>query len=364
MGNIKIISKIVEQLRHIRPYKTGLKLRAPITEGNLLKSLVNLFDLLTAVPIPNTAFVSPDGDDSTGALGNLKLPFLTIQAARNAASSGDLVHVFPGVYATANTSLTKNGVNYHFCAGAIVNASGGIFQGAASDFTITGKGEFTCSSGHVYHNNNTGMRCSFTAKFARSDDERTIRSSFASGLSIIEIDKIESSVSYAAVFAGGISAIGRTHVRNSIIEQDSGVVTGNGPVMIDQIESTIIENCDIICNGDDAVAVTNGQTSPQTGNVHFRENRIYHYGTGGSEVGIFTDGGSGIFTAGSRFIFEGSNQIYMENGTGSSINYGNSGVVVLQQNVHTNLATTGSNVPIGAGAVVVDAGFTLRPFNS
>lgn len=57
----------------------------------------------------NTLFVSKSGNDSTGARGSLNT-YLTIGAAVAAAQAGDVVHVYPGVYAENN--LLKVGVNY------------------------------------------------------------------------------------------------------------------------------------------------------------------------------------------------------------------------------------------------------------
>ena len=94
---------------------------------------------------------SVNGSDSTGARGRSALPFLTLSAAKAAANSGDTVRVLPGAY-TTTTSLAKDGVNWHFEAGATVamltSADIGIWDdgGAAMVFTVTGKGEFTVTA--------------------------------------------------------------------------------------------------------------------------------------------------------------------------------------------------------------------------
>ncbi len=59
-----------------------------------------------------------NGSDTTGARGNAKLPFLTINAAKAAASAGDTIFVLPGTYTEFN--ILTNGVNYYFHAGASV----------------------------------------------------------------------------------------------------------------------------------------------------------------------------------------------------------------------------------------------------
>ena len=73
-------------------------------------------------------FVSPYGDDSTGVKGYIDKPFLTLKGARDAASSGDTIHVFPQTFIFDNRNsnsnywnsriddlnLWKNGVSYYF----------------------------------------------------------------------------------------------------------------------------------------------------------------------------------------------------------------------------------------------------------
>ena len=80
----------------------------------------------------NVLFVSSAGSDAdvtrAGHLGDAKKPFLTLQAARNAAISGDLIYVFPqyfifdnsaGVYDSNinDLNLWKDGVTYYWSPG-------------------------------------------------------------------------------------------------------------------------------------------------------------------------------------------------------------------------------------------------------
>ena len=80
-------------------------------------------------------YVATTGSDTdltrAGHIGNINKPFLTLKAARNAAISGDLIHVFPQVFTFDNRNsngnywnsrlddinLWKNGVNYYFSPG-------------------------------------------------------------------------------------------------------------------------------------------------------------------------------------------------------------------------------------------------------
>lgn len=103
-----------------------------------------------AIDVNNTVFVDASfGDDGTGARERMDLPFLTLEAASTAASSGDTVVVRPGAYTPA-TSIAKTGVNWHFEAGSGVNmsaATGAIISdaGGAIVCSITGYAAFTRS---------------------------------------------------------------------------------------------------------------------------------------------------------------------------------------------------------------------------
>jgi hypothetical protein len=106
------------------------------------------------VPTGNLLWVDKDrGNDSLARRGSLGIPFKTLAAAKTAAQSGDTILVLPGVYNENN--LAKNGVNWHFFAGANVqfsaSGSGGIFDtasvGAACSFKVTGQGVFETTNG-------------------------------------------------------------------------------------------------------------------------------------------------------------------------------------------------------------------------
>lgn len=92
-------------------------------------------------------------DATTGGLrGYRSRPFLTPAAARTAASSGDTIHVLPGSY-SISASLAKDGVNWHFYAGASVTYAhdtntDGIWDdgGAAMSFKVSGRGSFVRST--------------------------------------------------------------------------------------------------------------------------------------------------------------------------------------------------------------------------
>ena len=100
-----------------------------LTDNLSNDSLISGF--FTGVTISNTLFVDENGDDSTGQKGRLDKPFKTLNAARNAASSGDTVYVFPQIIEYDNrdsnsnywnsradeVNLWKDGVRYYFSLG-------------------------------------------------------------------------------------------------------------------------------------------------------------------------------------------------------------------------------------------------------
>lgn len=61
----------------------------------------------------NVLFVSPNGDNATAIKNKMTSPWLTLQAACDAATSGDLIYVMAGTYSTP-TNLWKDGLRWHF----------------------------------------------------------------------------------------------------------------------------------------------------------------------------------------------------------------------------------------------------------
>jgi hypothetical protein len=140
---------------------------ASLTLPTRTNQAVEIFDALTAyatgftnggassggiTTAGNAVFVSKVGADGTGDRGDFGKQFLTLSAAKAAATSGDTVFVFPGAY--SDTDLLKDGVNWHFYSGASVTNSSGataIFDdsGGAVTSTITGDGVFVDPSSFI-----------------------------------------------------------------------------------------------------------------------------------------------------------------------------------------------------------------------
>jgi hypothetical protein len=86
------------------------------------------------------------GNNGTAVKGRIDRPYQSLTAAKAAAVSGDLIIVFPGTF--DEYDLLKNGVNWYFHEGALVQPTGNqsIFtdgsQPAGCTSKILGRGEF------------------------------------------------------------------------------------------------------------------------------------------------------------------------------------------------------------------------------
>ena len=134
----------------------------------------------TGTNLQNTLYVAVNGNDTTGARNNLAKPFLTLEAARDAAVSGDTIFVYPGAYAvttTATNGLAKDGVNWFFYPGAIVTktTNGWMFNmiGLTLASNVYGKGSFYKTGGtqgvHRCGDNGdyTSLECTFEADYVQ-----------------------------------------------------------------------------------------------------------------------------------------------------------------------------------------------------
>lgn len=84
------------------------------------------------------------GDNATAAADRGDLPYLTLTAAKNAASAGDTIVVRPGSYSTGPTNLLKNLVNWHFESGAVLSNRFSAAGHARAIFDDRGIGAINC----------------------------------------------------------------------------------------------------------------------------------------------------------------------------------------------------------------------------
>ena len=72
--------------------------------------------------LTQSIFVTQNGNDSTGTIGDIAKPFKTLISASQAAESGSTIFVYPGIY-EEDENLAKAGVDYHFYPNTVVTAS-------------------------------------------------------------------------------------------------------------------------------------------------------------------------------------------------------------------------------------------------
>ena len=105
-----------------------------VTDNDILFDEFNLFFFFisseggegpttTDLPIGNFVFVNPLGNDVTAERENFHKPFLTLNAAKNAAASGDTIYVYGGTYIEFQP-LHKDGVKWNFTGKPVVNFAG------------------------------------------------------------------------------------------------------------------------------------------------------------------------------------------------------------------------------------------------
>lgn len=91
---------------------------------------------ITAIPINQTAFVDDvNGDDVTGQVGRLDLPYKTINQAQTDAGPQTLIYVWPGTYNP--TSLGKDNVDFYFSPGVQLTSDAGQSVIATTGFMDT-----------------------------------------------------------------------------------------------------------------------------------------------------------------------------------------------------------------------------------
>lgn len=205
---------------------------------------VSVSELLAA---GNTLYVDgTDGSDTLGERGVFGRSFLTLGAAKTAASSGDTIVVYPGTYNEKN--LLKTGVNWHFMPGANItytgSSSGGIFDdssdGAAGAVTsvITGAGIFTyqgtagtsdrCSAVRITNaSSNVQIKCkTITGSATGAFNQSAVR--HKAGYLAVDADLIQGTGGSGMNYGYWWDA-GESHVRANLISGIAGVyVTATG----------------------------------------------------------------------------------------------------------------------------------------
>jgi hypothetical protein len=269
---------------------------------------------VTGLSFANTLHVATNGNDTTGARNNLAKPFLTLEAARDAAASGDTIFVYPGSYTVTTTDtngLAKSGVNWFFYPGAILTktTNGWMFSlsGLVSACNVYGKGAFYKTGGTL------GIHWA-------GDDGAAIALDF-----IFEADYVQQSV-VAATFSvwNNVANLARYNIRY-------GVASGTHLLYVAYQSNLEVDTHTLKCTAGSAIKFNSGSTyikvnghllqSTTTDGVGTMYNIInglfnvtrcigttYGYGTNGGSVDITVNGyTSGIaMTSGGNFNHNGT----------------------------------------------------------
>ncbi len=185
------------------------------------------------------------GNNATAQLDRIQRPWKTLTAAKAAAAAGDTIIVHPGTYDEKN--LLKDGVDWHFTVGAIVEytgrANGGIFDDSATGANsvvravISGSGEFhrlgSGSSGDVFKIWQPGSKVTATFYRATGIARGLAVAGDASTALIASFDSIETSDGALDCVGGYMYANGRRAVCNNIGHENDG---GVAEIHLDYLE--------------------------------------------------------------------------------------------------------------------------------
>ena len=183
---------------------------------------------------------SEKGNDSVARRGFMTVPFLTLAAAKDAASSGDTIVVLPGSYSTS-AQLAKAGVNWHFLNGAVVTtntASLSLFQvNSAMTFRVTGAGLFSTGGGdHILDVSHSSADVYFQAwRLAAAKSAVKVTSSTSV---VVDADLVLGDESAAVDISGGTTFVRArqiqseqlhaVHVHGGTLDVDGFQIKSNG----------------------------------------------------------------------------------------------------------------------------------------
>ena len=232
------------------------------------RATLGLSDALSSLPISNTIFVAKNGDDGTGAVGRLDLPFLTVNAAEDVAVSGDTILVFPGDYSAEDLLNGVDGVTYQGLDGAIL-------PGFEVVTAITIKGSGLCHS----------IRCSNASAVIDMPDMDTV-----SLLDVNNGDVTVNSVGTDIDCSGGTtlcSGFGSEALcSGGTLTIDGAIVEATLPILARSTGNITIRNSRIEATDEDDFVVALGNAWSGSMNVVNSDLVATNAGTNGSTAGI------------------------------------------------------------------------------
>jgi len=171
--------------------------------------------------------VDPNGNDGSAVVGDISKPFLTIEAARDAASSGDLIEVNPGTYTKTTTDVngfSKEGVDFYYHPNTFIN--------------ITTANPVHSNSGFA-----TPSRIFGYCRFIRTAVNAYIYTDEGVDGSHFEAQDVSSSTTFPPIYTKSISSVesGYILVRGEVFSSGSKAIETfrtNGTIKCGKIRST------------------------------------------------------------------------------------------------------------------------------
>ena len=191
--------------------------------------------------LTQSIFVTQNGNDVTGTIGDITKPFATLKSASLAATTGSTIFVYPGTYTVeANYNLAKPGLDYYFYPNTTVSKStaGDMFDISGftdKGFNVFGYADFILGSNadsllQSTNSSTLDFDYTFQARDITSDSTEAIVNFFAPDDHSInwEFRNMSSSAgscfSQANVYSDGLVNI----TCDEIISYGSCIGTGNG----------------------------------------------------------------------------------------------------------------------------------------
>jgi len=206
--------------------------------------------------IANSLFVTKNGSDVTGLRTRLDKPFVTIQAAINAAASGDVVIVYPGTYDEQIT--LKNGVNIYLHDGVIIDytssTAGATIRDNAAPVTVIIDGYGTIKRSSASNSQN------FALFITSQSSNVTVKAKLISSL------------------VGAVEVGGKLHLYSDVYANGGvGIQVGRASA-----QDTVWYDGNLAAVGDYGVLVSSGAVFYGTGSLKSTSNSALHNAGGTS----------------------------------------------------------------------------------
>ena len=207
--------------------------------GTYLGDGSQLTGINSSTNLTQSIFVTQNGDDSTATIGDLHKPFATLASASQAATTGSVIFVYPGLYVAPAENLAKPGVDWYFTPGTTVSKStaGDVFD--ISGFTDTGMNVYGyadfilgSSAGSLLNSLNAGPNFDYTfqCRDIFSDSSTAIVDYYAPDDHSINWEFRNMSASAGSGFSqANVNSDGLVNITcDEIIAKEYCVGTGNG----------------------------------------------------------------------------------------------------------------------------------------